>query len=57
MRQHQQQHERVRQLAERLWIEAGRPEGRDEEFWHEAERQIRSEAPDPPAGPESENIR
>ena len=35
--------ERVRARAERLWDEAGRPEHRDEEFWHEAERQITQE--------------
>jgi hypothetical protein len=32
--------ERVRARAQRLWQEAGRPEGRDEEFWHRAEREI-----------------
>jgi hypothetical protein len=26
--------------AHRLWIEAGRPEGRDREHWAEAERQL-----------------
>jgi hypothetical protein len=28
----------VRALAYRLWEEAGCPEGRSDEFWHEAER-------------------
>jgi len=35
--------ERVRARAQRLWQEAGRPEGRDEEFWHRAEREIAAE--------------
>lgn len=35
--------ERVRQRAEQLWDEAGRPPGRDEEFWHRAEREIAEE--------------
>jgi hypothetical protein len=42
--------ERVRERAQQLWENAGKPLGRDEEFWHEAERQIRKEQdqrPDP----------
>ena len=35
--------ERVRARAQRLWQEAGQPEGRDEEFWHRAEREIAAE--------------
>lgn len=35
--------ERVRARAERLWDEAGKPTGRDEEFWHQAEREINEE--------------
>lgn len=35
--------ERVRARAERLWEEAGKPTGQDEEFWNEAERQIAEE--------------
>lgn len=31
----------VRLLAERLWNEAGRPAGRDEEFWHQAEAELK----------------
>jgi hypothetical protein len=33
-------HEQVTQRAHRLWIESGRPEGRDGKFWAEAERQL-----------------
>jgi hypothetical protein len=29
--------------AYRLWKEAGQPEGRDEDFWHAAEQEIRNE--------------
>lgn len=29
----------VRERANRLWDQAGRPEGRAEEFWHQAEHQ------------------
>jgi hypothetical protein len=35
-------HEQIMQRAHRLWIEAGRPEGRDREHWLEAERQLRN---------------
>ena len=33
---------RQRELAYRLWEERGRPEGRPEEDWFEAERRLRS---------------
>jgi len=33
----------IRERARRLWEEAGCPDGRDEEFWHAAERQIAEE--------------
>lgn len=47
---------RVRKLAYRLWEEAGRPQGRDQEFWHMASARIAAEALDrkPTAGPEPE---
>jgi len=35
-----QLHEEIRKRAYTLWERAGRPEGRSEEFWHEACRQI-----------------
>lgn len=35
-----QREERIRERAEKLWMEAGRPAGKDEEFWHQAEREI-----------------
>jgi len=35
-----EQEEDVRRRAYRLWEEAGRPEGRSEEFWLAAEREV-----------------
>jgi hypothetical protein len=32
--------EEIQTRAYQLWEEAGRPEGRDEEFWHQAEREL-----------------
>lgn len=32
---------RVRRRAREIWEENGRPSGRDEEFWFEAEREFR----------------
>jgi hypothetical protein len=33
--------EEVRKRAHQLWEEHGRPEGRNEEFWHTAERELK----------------
>jgi len=35
--------EDIRERAHELWEAAGRPEGREEEFWLEAERQLKGE--------------
>jgi hypothetical protein len=35
--------QRVRERAHQLWQQAGEPEGKDEQFWHEAEAQIEAE--------------
>jgi Protein of unknown function (DUF2934) len=35
--------EQIRQRAQEIWEENHRPEGRDEEFWHLAEQEIRNE--------------
>ena len=32
--------EKVRTRAYELWLEAGSPEGRDEEFWQQAQSQV-----------------
>ena len=37
---------RIRERAHRLWLEEGKPEGRELEHWREAERQLRAEAGD-----------
>ena len=34
---------RVRERAEQLWEEAGRPEGKDQHFWYEAQRALEAE--------------
>lgn len=33
----------IRERAHRLWEQAGKPEGREEEFWHAAEQELRNE--------------
>ena len=33
-------HEEIRDRAYALWIEAGSPDGRDMEFWAQAEREL-----------------
>lgn len=30
----------IRDLAYALWVEAGSPDGEDQKFWHDAERQL-----------------
>jgi hypothetical protein len=33
--------DQIRDRAYALWVDAGRPSGRDEEFWHRAQRELR----------------
>ena len=33
----------IRRRAYELWVEAGKPEARMDEFWYEAERQLKQE--------------
>ena len=41
--------QRIRERAQSLWEEEGKPQGRDEEFWHRAEALIKAEEdPDKP---------
>jgi hypothetical protein len=35
--------ERIRKRARKIWEENGRPTGRDQEFWLEAERELQEE--------------
>jgi hypothetical protein len=32
--------EQIRKRAQQLWEEAGSPDGRDDEFWHQAEKEL-----------------
>lgn len=43
--------QRIRERAHKLWDEAGQPDGRDNEFWQAAERQIDAEGDDPNRSP------
>jgi hypothetical protein len=35
--------DQIRSYAHQLWENAGKPEGRDQEFWHQAAQQLRTE--------------
>ena len=35
--------EQIGMRAQQLWERAGKPEGRDEDFWHAAEQELRNE--------------
>jgi hypothetical protein len=35
--------EQIRVRAHELWEQVGKPEGRDQEFWHLAEQELRNE--------------
>ena len=41
--------EQIRNYARQLWEKAGRPEGRDAEFWHAAEVELNAESESPDA--------
>ncbi len=49
----------IRDYAHTLWEKAGRPEGRDLEFWHAAEVELNaeSESPDAPTTSDQPNAR
>jgi hypothetical protein len=40
--------EQIRTRARQLWELAGRPDGRDDEFWHEAECELKDGATNNP---------
>jgi hypothetical protein len=40
---HTYQENDIRDRAYALWVEAGSPDGDDQRFWHEAERQLAQE--------------
>ncbi|MGJ4994447.1 DUF2934 domain-containing protein [Bradyrhizobium sp. HKCCYLS3077] len=33
--------DRIRERAHRLWEQSGRPDGREHEFWYQAEQEVR----------------
>jgi hypothetical protein len=33
--------ERIRTRAHQLWEQSGKPDGRKDEFWHQAEKELR----------------
>jgi hypothetical protein len=35
--------EEIRKRAHELWEQAGKPEGREDEFWHLAEQELRNQ--------------
>ena len=40
---HTTEHDKIRDRAYQLWDRAGQPEGREQEFWFEAERELAEE--------------
>ena len=41
--------QQIRDYAHMLWEKAGKPEGRDQEFWHAAEVELNAESESPDA--------
>jgi Protein of unknown function (DUF2934) len=39
--------EQIRTRAHQLWEQAGRPKNLDEEFWHQAEKELQGDEEDP----------
>lgn len=35
--------DKIRDRAYQLWLDAGQPEGREQEFWYDAERELAEE--------------
>lgn len=40
--------DQIREHAHELWDRAGRPEGKAEEFWHQAKSELESDSPPEP---------
>lgn len=40
---HTSDQDKIRERAFQLWDKAGQPEGREQEFWYEAERELAEE--------------
>jgi len=47
---------RLEILAYKIWEEQGRPDGRQEEHWAEAERRLRFDSDDPSTAPRSHDL-
>lgn len=45
--------EHIKDLAYRLWLDAGSPHGRDQEFWFAAEAQVTAPKPKAAAKPKA----
>ena len=45
-------HEEIMQRAYDLWEQAGKPEGREDEFYYQAEQEVGSAAQSPPLQPD-----
>jgi len=50
--------DQIRQRAQEIWERNHRPDGRDEEFWYQAERELQQEASrgDVPGAPEAPRV-
>jgi hypothetical protein len=50
--------DQIRQRAQEIWERNHRPDGRDEEFWFEAERELQQEASrvNVPGAPETPGV-
>lgn len=50
--------DQIRQRAQEIWERNHRPDGRDEEFWYEAERELHEEASrgDVPGAPQTPGV-
>lgn len=46
----------IRAYAYQLWEKAGRPEGRDKEFWEAAKSEVDAGGPNPPGQQPNSNI-
>lgn len=42
--------EQIRKRAFELWEQAGKPEGREDEFWHQAQRELQGAEEDQSKG-------
>lgn len=47
--------DQIRSYAHQLWEKAGKPEGRDAEFWHAAETELAAEDENPDAAIQTNN--